>query len=145
MRWPSSYTTTEPAVTAPDIESRYRSHLPRTSRPCDSPYFIERTDNTDDLHVIFVQIRYHVHMEEQPLSTEDRAAALAQFKAEGKKPEWIAGWWRNQMRLTTRANPFTPLPDTDDDDPTMTEDERMLLVTGLDRDALGLPDPEPTP
>ena len=63
------------------------------------------------------------------MTHHERAAALDQFRAEGRSPQWIFGWWRHQMRLLSQANdPVFPLPDTDDDDPTLDDETRMWLV-----------------
>jgi hypothetical protein len=29
---------------------------------------------------------------------EERQAAIDQFRAEGKSPAWVYGWWRREMR-----------------------------------------------
>jgi hypothetical protein len=40
---------------------------------------------------------------QQALSRHERIAALERFKAEGRHPQWIFGWWRHEMHLAQVA------------------------------------------
>jgi hypothetical protein len=67
---------------------------------------------------------------ERPSSNEEITAEIERFKAEGRRPQWVFGWWRHQMALWNRLNPNPPTSDFPPDDPRskLDEETRMWLV-----------------
>jgi hypothetical protein len=64
------------------------------------------------------------------LTHDERVAAIERFKAEGRHPALIAGWWRHQTALWNRLNPHHPTPDFPPNDPRskLDEETQMWLV-----------------
>jgi hypothetical protein len=69
---------------------------------------------------------------EQPLSNEEISAEIERFKAEGRPPQWIFGWWRHQMAFWNRLDPHRPAPDFPPDDPRSKLDEETQMWLVLD-------------